>query len=104
MDNNYYYNPEKYKMTNFGGVDGGGSYEFDMVCVWRLEEDQSLVWAADSGCSCPVPFDGVERRPLELGRSFEEFTQALDNCRADKAECRRLEDDVRYALGQRRNS
>ncbi len=103
MTNYYYNNSKDLGLTTIGEVDGGGSYEFDMVCVWQYDADKSVVWAADAGCSCPIPFDGVELRPLKRGHAFKEFTQALDNCRASKDDCRRLETKVRSILWGRKN-
>lgn len=51
-----YYNPEAFGLTVLASGDIGGSYEFDMVVVWR-HEDGRLFVGADSGCSCPSPFE-----------------------------------------------
>lgn len=56
---NIYYDPEKFGLTAVGEVDWlGGGYEFDLTVVWRRDLDGALVYAEDSGCSCPTPFEG----------------------------------------------
>jgi hypothetical protein len=37
------------------------AYSFDLVGVWRRVSDGALFGAADSGCSCPTPFEDYER-------------------------------------------
>ena len=59
--------------------DPQASYEFDMMMVWRDREGR-LFWAADSGCSCPEPFESYESveslTPL-TDESWHEFSQAV---------------------------
>lgn len=55
---NVYYHPEQFGLEQFGLIDGEpGSYEFDYLVVWRELSTGRLWWAADSGCSCPSPFE-----------------------------------------------
>jgi hypothetical protein len=57
MDDNIYYNPEKYGLKTICEIDySAGSYEFDTRVVWQ-SRDGLLFTARDSGCSCPVPFE-----------------------------------------------
>lgn len=57
-DCNPYYSPEASSLSIVAEIDTAGSYEFDMVVVWRDAEGK--LWAAaDSGCSCPTPFDEI---------------------------------------------
>lgn len=43
-----------------GGVDlDSEPYEFWEIGVWRRKETGQLLWAEDSGCSCPIPFEGT---------------------------------------------
>ena len=51
-----YYNPEEFGLKQLLHIDVGGSYEFDMFTVW-YDENGKLYWAADSGCSCPSPYE-----------------------------------------------
>jgi hypothetical protein len=58
-----YYDPEKFGLTVIGEIEwSSGSYEYDMTVVWRRTSDGVFVYAEDSGCSCPSPFEnqGVE--------------------------------------------
>ena len=57
---NIYYNPEKFGLEVVDELDYGGSYEFDMCVLFRRVSDGHLLLGADSGCSCPAPFDGVK--------------------------------------------
>lgn len=58
--NNPYYNPEEHGLRIVGAVEfSSGAYEFDTFVVWQDMEDGKLLYAADSGCSCPIPFQDV---------------------------------------------
>jgi len=80
---NVYYNPEHFGLEiadEFHRPDLW--YEFDMVVVFRRIEDGKLFWGADSGCSCPLPFErftSIESlSPLpETERSFQLAKDAL---------------------------
>lgn len=53
-----YYAPEKFGLTTIGEVDfSDGCYQFDLTVVWRRDSDGVFVYADDSGCSCPSPFE-----------------------------------------------
>jgi len=57
---NIYYDPEKFGLTPIGEIDWlDGSYEFDLTVVWKREFDGRFVYAEDSGCSCPSPFESI---------------------------------------------
>lgn len=56
-----YSSPEQHGLTSVGELyDPELSYEFSILAVWRRVEDGALFWAADSGCSCPSPFEWAE--------------------------------------------
>ena len=55
---NVYYDPAKFGLEIVAELDADLSYEFDMVIVWR-DRAGDLWAAADSGCSCPTPFEDV---------------------------------------------
>lgn len=59
FDSNVYYHPEKHGLSVVVEVEALGGYEFDTFVVWKDEKTGEYVWAADSGCSCPLPFEGV---------------------------------------------
>ncbi|MEO3974389.1 hypothetical protein [Streptomyces sp. CAU 1734] len=73
-----YYSPEDFGLTMVGDVEAAGGYEFDMLAVWRRDEDGALFWSTDSGCSCFSPFDGMESpdEHLERIRDVAAFAQA----------------------------
>lgn len=56
------------------------SYEFNMVVVWRDKKTGKEYWAADSGCSCPSPFENVSSMAdlHELALTREAFERAID--------------------------
>lgn len=59
-----YYTPGKFGLEPITEIEySTGTYEFDTRVVWRRGE--RLVTARDSGCSCPVPFEGVGLPDLE---------------------------------------
>lgn len=59
-EHNPYYYPERSNLEIFVDIDTAGSYEFEMLIVWRHLKDGTLWYATDSGCSCPTPFEGYE--------------------------------------------
>lgn len=59
---NIYYQPEAFGLTTFGQLnDPNSCYSFDDVVVWEMKSPNGdrLCWAADSGCSCPSPFEDI---------------------------------------------
>lgn len=58
-DSNIYYHPEKWGMSIFDQIDTAGSYEFDMFIILEKDDDKTLWYATDSGCSCPTPFENI---------------------------------------------
>lgn len=75
---NPYYSPEKCGLTVIDSIDTAGSYEFDMIVVWRKDDDNTLWYATDSGCSCPTPFYDVELIQITRENWFG-FEQAVNN-------------------------
>lgn len=61
FSNNPYYSPEKCGLKVIDSIEGGLSYEFDMVVVWQDLKSKKYYWGSDSGCSCPTPFEDVHR-------------------------------------------
>ena len=56
-EKNPYYNPESLGLEIVAQLNPYLSYEFDMVVVWKEIKSGDLYWAADTGCSCPTPFE-----------------------------------------------
>lgn len=57
FNENPYYSPEKCGLEIFDQIDTGECYEFDMLVIWIKQDDKTLWYDYDSGCSCPCPFD-----------------------------------------------
>ena len=77
---NVYSNPENCGLEIVAEVEREASYDFDMVVVFRHEETGALYWAADSGCSCPAPFeDYTSVDSLTRLTDIEQLTTPLDN-------------------------
>lgn len=55
---NLYYHPEEYDLEQVYNCDYGASYEFDMFTMWKHKPTGDIYMAADSGCSCPSPYEG----------------------------------------------
>lgn len=70
---NIYYGPAAFGLEIIGEVDyNKADYGFDLVVVWK-RADGTLVWAADSGCSCPSPFEDQSAdtlNPIETLQSY----------------------------------
>jgi hypothetical protein len=53
-----YYSPDKVGMEAFADVDVlYEAYEFHLLAVWKAVLTGDLYAAADTGCSCPTPFE-----------------------------------------------
>lgn len=56
-----YYEPESLGLTSVGTVDWSReAWSFDLTAVWKDAEGK-FYWADDSGCSCPSPFEMINR-------------------------------------------
>jgi hypothetical protein len=53
---NPYYNPQECGLEIVAEIDFDDDYGFDKVVVWKTLKGK-FVWACDSGCSCPCPFE-----------------------------------------------
>lgn len=105
FSHNPYYNPEKCGLDIFETVDTGGSYEFDMLVIWRKLDDNTLWYATDAGCSCPTPFD-PGRHDLEqiTKETFFGFDNALKNHSGiDASEYSQISMSVRQYLKIKKN-
>lgn len=57
---NIYYQPEDFGLETVGQIDfSDGNYCFNYRVIWRRLSDGQLLTGADSGCSCPSPFEDV---------------------------------------------
>lgn len=58
-------NPVDEHLTKIGEIDlAVADYSFDLLAFWVRKRDGQLLYATDSGCSCPTPFDAVKVRDL----------------------------------------
>lgn len=58
-------NPVDEHLTKIGEVDlAEANYSFDLLAFWVRKSDGQLLYATDSGCSCPTPFEDVKVRDL----------------------------------------
>jgi len=70
-----YYHPDKYGLQEIGEINfSSGEYEFDILALWR-NQDRTVVYAADSGCSCPAPFENLTLGDLKPIRSLDHFQE-----------------------------
>lgn len=83
-EQNAYYNPEKFGLTELGMIDVGGSYEFDMFIAW-IDEDGQLYYAEDSGCSCPSPFEDYTTLESLSSGSKQQVVDALHRWAKDES-------------------
>lgn len=82
FNDNPYYSPSKCGLEIFESIDTAGSYEFDMLVVWKKLDDNTLWYDTDSGCSCPSPFDnGDHGHDLKsiTKKTLHAFDEALKN-------------------------
>jgi len=74
FEDNPYYHPEKCGLEKVAELEhSSGSFEFDTQVVWRHLDSGKLYWAEDSGCSCPIPFEGTELEHMEEIRNLGAF-------------------------------
>lgn len=72
-----YFQPEKYGLTPLGDIDPYDEpYEFNMVAFWQNEAGDVL-WACDSGCSCPSPFEDTRVEDLNVVTSWQQATKEI---------------------------
>lgn len=78
-DMNVHDYPERHGLTIVDELEFGGPYEFDTRIVFK-HTDGRVFYAHDSGCSCPIPFEGVnglqdmEQITLE---GFDSFSDSI---------------------------
>jgi len=78
-DNNIYSSPEKHGLEVFAEIHDNEPYQFNMVIVFK-HENGDLFWGADSGCSCPSPFEdynGIEDLEKLNEDTFHDFDASV---------------------------
>jgi hypothetical protein len=77
---NVYYDPDEYGLETFGEIDwSDGNYVFDLTVVWRRTADGVFLYADDSGCSCPSPFENTTVNDLNVVSGLEQFKETLQS-------------------------
>jgi hypothetical protein len=77
---NVYYDPEKFDLEQFGEIQWGEPcYDFDLTVVWRRKADGAFLYAEDSGCSCPSPFEQTGLDDLKPATPLAEFKAHLES-------------------------
>lgn len=81
-----YYSPEHFGLTTFGEIQWGeANYDFNLTVVWRRNSDGAFVYAEDSGCSCPAPFEDTGVEDLKRATPLAAFKAHLDERAAEAA-------------------
>lgn len=73
MKSNIYYQPEQFGLELIYSDDTAGSYEFDMMLIFKHTETGRIFHAWDSGCSCPTPFESFEFKDVN-NNDLDEIT------------------------------
>lgn len=76
---NIYYSPEASGLSTLWVYDIAGSYEFDVLVVFRNTKTNRLWYCKDSGCSCPTPFDDFYFESDENNNLEEINSQSLNS-------------------------
>lgn len=75
-----YYSPESFGVECVGQVDWGAMDQFDLTAVW-VDEQKTLYWADDAGCSCVTRFESVESlEDLRAGTLQQLAAHLLKRC------------------------
>ena len=61
---NPYYAPEKLNLDMLAFDEPNMCYEYNTLCFWATD-DGRVFTAADSGCSCPTPFEEHDRPTVD---------------------------------------
>ncbi len=64
---NVYNTPEKFGLKVYGDAWRDMSYEYDAFIIWQKDGTGEFLWAHDSGCSCPTPFEDYSLANLPVG-------------------------------------
>ena len=80
--------------------EGGLSYEFHILALWRETATGALFFGTDSGCSCPSPWESTSESDLTpiTRETFDEFERAVNDFPADLGERRALIEKARLVL------
>lgn len=80
VNHTLYEHPEKYGLRTFGEVEWvPGAYGFDLTVVWRDTSTGDFFFAQDAGCSCPDPFENVDRSGLKKISTIQDIIDHVEN-------------------------
>lgn len=97
-ETNPYYNPQSRGLTVVGELeDPGASYtaSFTTLVVWT--DGKRLLWATDSGCSCPCPFEDIEPEPAtkaDICRAIDRWVNEVSEYRDQRTRAEAANDGV----------
>lgn len=84
---NPYYNPEAVGLTIVAEAeDPEAYYTFNKLVVWT--DGEHLLWATDSGCSCPSPFEDTKPQrgtKQEICAALDRWVDAVSEYRSHSA-------------------
>jgi hypothetical protein len=85
-----YYDPAAFGLELLDTLDEPGmGYSFHMLCAWRETATGDLLWAEDSGCSCPAPFESFTKAG-DFSHSREDLRVAVEAFNCDPLDKRRF--------------
>lgn len=73
---NIHSSPERFGLTVVATAEFGGSWEFDTSVLWR-NADGVFLYARDSGCSCPTPFENTTLSDLIVIEHAAQLKQVM---------------------------
>ena len=84
MYTNPYYSPEEMGLETVADLEmREPDWDFDLVAVWKHTETGRLYWAADSGCSCPTPFEdytSLDKLTPLSSENYDELKRYVASC------------------------
>lgn len=75
--------PEAFGLKTVVLLEARGGYEFDSFLVLVDPDSGRYFWAADSGCSCPTPFESFNRGNMCQGSARDVLTDLYAWARVD---------------------
>lgn len=105
-----YYSPEDYGAELIGAIDVAGAWEYAIFLVLKDKSTGKLYYGQESGCSCPIPFEGynsvTELREITDYAAFarEIRLHAVSNCAttSDKEYAEKILRSVRARMRNRK--
>lgn len=80
MEDNLYYNPEKFGLSIVSTLDFGYRYDYDMVVLFKNIDGTYLIGTA-SGCSCIEPFENQTIIDLTPVKGWHDISRLVKSSR-----------------------